>query len=405
MLKCSWWWGQLLTVLFLLNALGHCIFQRRSNSFLDAKKISLHGILVITTQIMTVQATKQLWTSCIFLIENFNRIQFPLTPCWTCTVCVHSFDAIILHVGTNKCTSDTDVDAGAKDLDVLLYSLNQRAPNTVKVVSSIIPRRDSKEHPIRMDKLNAKLADSEKTSGCIFIDNDMNFKLRNGDIDNLTPRSITKVFAYLVSAQAGYFKTLTHHTTFYPLRMLLYPSLQIHNHLDIDTETIAREQPRERETSYRYRRPHHHQTYNRHQRDYDSHQARYQKSQQHQSRQRQREYDGCHFCGSLSHTRRNCRYGEEVQCYECSEYGHLSYFCKFRNVRRWDPGQVLCADMRPGNIESHNMYTILSDELECIDDNTDDHNTNILSDMTCSSSVAGVRDLLRKEDSVCLGYG
>ena len=56
-LKCSCWW-ELLTVLFLLNALGHCIFQWRGPiAFLMQKKISLHAILVITTQIMTVQAT------------------------------------------------------------------------------------------------------------------------------------------------------------------------------------------------------------------------------------------------------------------------------------------------------------------------------------------------------------
>ena len=79
--------------------------------------------------------------------------------------------------------SDNDVDAGAKDFDALLHSLNQRVPNTLKIVSSIIPRRDNKEHQARVERLNTMMADSAKVRGCIYIDHDPNFKLQNENID------------------------------------------------------------------------------------------------------------------------------------------------------------------------------------------------------------------------------
>ena len=53
-----------------------------------------------------------------------------------------------------------------------------------------------------------------------------------------------------------------------------------------------------------------------------------------------------------------------------SRAGTFILLCKSRNARSWDPGQVPRAD-KTGNIESHTMYTILIDEIYCVDDNSD----------------------------------
>ena len=246
---------------------------------------------------------------------------------------VHSFDAIILHVGTNNCTSDTEVDAGAKDLDALLHSLNQRAPNTLKIVSSIIPRRDNKEHQARVERLNSKITDSAKVHGCIHIDHDPNFKLQNGNIDEhaLHHRG-------LHLSRAGTSRLLRDINATHPI--VTAKDQRASPSSDSPRSSRSTHQATRREHGHHHQHRHHQQGAAP---DHD-HETRYRSRRpnhdhrdhaygQH-ARHNHDNYDGCHFCGSFSHTKRDCRYGEAVECYECGNYGHLSYFCKPRNARR-----------------------------------------------------------------------
>ena len=84
-----------------------------------------------------------------------------------------------------NCTTDELVKAGCKDYDNLIDNLNERAPNALKVVSSVIPRADKEDHQKRVDIFNQHLQ-STTQKGCIVVDNYANFKLRNDKADTNT---------------------------------------------------------------------------------------------------------------------------------------------------------------------------------------------------------------------------
>ena len=169
--------------------------------------------------------------------------------------------------------------------------------------------------------MNAKLADSAKRIGYIYVDNDSNFKLRNGQSDT---------------------NTLDHRG----LHLSRSGTSRLLQNMNISHSIIASKKDKSSSSSpapSRKHRPTNHGTtqrgYNRghyHRQDSDNKRdASYRMSrrqtrtqqQQHEQQHYRGEYDGCHFCGGLSHTRRNCRYGEPVECYKCGDLGHLSYFC------------------------------------------------------------------------------
>ena len=236
------------------------------------------------------------------------------------------YDTIMIHVGTNDCTSDVNVTKASKDYTKLVDSLQSRSPNTAIVLSTVCPRSDG-EHTSRVDALNRHIRDIVARKGCIVVDNDNNFKLndKTTDTSTLDNRGL--------------------HLSKRGTKRLLMNLNNVHKIMEITTKENSESNNHE---SYRQRQlpskpaarsprntrhAHSFQPRSFQPRSFQSRGPQSQRSRRrpettrrHESQHHQ-EYTGCHFCGSLSHSRRNCRYEEPVECYECGHLGHLSYFC------------------------------------------------------------------------------
>ena len=95
-----------------------------------------------------------------------------------------NYDAIIIHGGTNDCTSDENVTNGVSCYREMVSNVQQRSPNTKIYISTICPRADKDEHQARVDKMNDKLKEiARETSNCNIINDDANFKLKNDEPD------------------------------------------------------------------------------------------------------------------------------------------------------------------------------------------------------------------------------
>ena len=87
----------------------------------------------------------------------------------------------MIHVGTNNCTSDAKVNTGTSEYLAMVTEVQERAPNTNIILSTICPRTD--EHLGRVNKLNDKIKQIANGRGCVLVDHDKNFKYGDSTVD------------------------------------------------------------------------------------------------------------------------------------------------------------------------------------------------------------------------------
>lgn len=205
-------------------------------------------------------------------------------------------DTLIVHVGTNNCSSDEDLQTGIRDFKAMLEDVHARAPTLNTIISSVCPRDDNSSKQERVLKLNAKLRNYANDNQMEYVDHDSTFlednKIKRGLLTNrglhLSKSGTRTLLGNLNRA----------HTMFYTRSLRTTERRS-------DQESTGHgqnERPKERR-QHRITRGHV-------RRD-----------------NRVSTYSGCYNCGGTNHKRYNCRYRGPVECFSCGELGHLSYFC------------------------------------------------------------------------------
>lgn len=207
---------------------------------------------------------------------------------------IEDFSTVIIHGSTNDCTSVVGVQLAEDVYGDIVSDINSRAPNSVIGISTICPRMDNKNHQENVDKLNDKLRNLANGNGCLLIDNDDNFRLRNNSPDESTLNN-DKI-----------------HLSASGTKRLLKNINERHMIIKKQTTNMKRQQ--------------HPQTPHRQAQWTKVHYPR--KSHPRNNRQvNQANFTGCYFCGELNHTKQNCRYGQPLICYGCNAPGHKKQAC------------------------------------------------------------------------------
>ena len=218
----------------------------------------------------------------------------------------------MIHVGTNNCTSDAKVNTGTSEYLAMVTEVQERAPNTNIIVSTICPRND--EHSGRVNKLNDKIKQIANDRGCVLVDHDKNFKYGDSTVDKLliedrglhltkagTKRLLTNLNAvHEIKKSPGSWTKVKRgnergNRQRFPPRARTYSSR--HGALGGTGHGTGRSRPLPQPRSHT---PQHHE-------------------------HGPRPTRGCYFCGANNHMMRNCRYGQPIQCYDCGAYGHKAH--------------------------------------------------------------------------------
>jgi hypothetical protein len=217
-------------------------------------------------------------------------------------------DTIMIHVGTNNCTSDSKVTTGITDYESMINKVQERAPNTKLVLSTICPRvDDEKRHQQRVDKMNTEIRKVANDKGCVLVDNDNNFKHSDLNERGLHLRkSGTRRLLMNLNAAHGILKVS-------PKR-------------DRDSNETGRwKTPKYNRPSPRARTPSRPTFNDYHGRDQGPRASSRPNHNSYGQDQGPRVPRGCYFCGASNHVKRNCRYGQPIQCFGCGEYGHKAH--------------------------------------------------------------------------------
>ncbi|XP_071949059.1 uncharacterized protein [Antedon mediterranea] len=99
---------------------------------------------------------------------------------------VHEFSTVIIHGSTNDCTTEADEKFAEGVYDEIFDDLKRRAPDLTIAFSTVCPRFDDGSFQAHVNKLNYKLRELSVQSGCIQINNDVNFLLNDGTVDRST---------------------------------------------------------------------------------------------------------------------------------------------------------------------------------------------------------------------------
>lgn len=196
-----------------------------------------------------------------------------------------TYEAVIIHSGTNDCTNDDDVQQAQTTFNNMIKDIRVKAPDTQILISTVCPRNDDDGiHQERVDRLNQHIKNVVgKTDKCEVIDNDGNFKLRNNDADehalngsklHLSKQGTRKLLGNLNSK-----------------RKIVKPSSR-------PAQTKRKDIPkndhvRERRDGMKNKR-------------------------------------GCYNCGERNHQRKDCKHGKPVKCFSCGGLGHKQHMdlCK-----------------------------------------------------------------------------
>lgn len=233
---------------------------------------------------------------------------------------VNTFETIIVHAGTNNCTSDKNLQNAISEYDSMVQDLKNRAPNTKKVLSTVCPRSDDDRNQDRVDKLNDAIRLIANEKACNVVDNDEKFKLRDNCLDAATLDRKGLHLSKLGTNRLLHNINATH---------AVIPTRKS----PVQDKSVRRRHTPRQHQSLRTRGYHHTRdsragpSYHRDSPSYHRDTSRKHHRQQFDSTRNS--YSGCYNCGGLNHNRDNCRYSEPVECYNCGSYGHLSYFCKF----------------------------------------------------------------------------
>ena len=219
---------------------------------------------------------------------------------------LEQYSAIVVHGGTNDCVSDAKLTEGSTHYKELIESIRNKAPSTKLIISTICPRVDDTRNNERVQQFNRNLRMLAREKGCVLVDNDGNFYLRNDEVDtdNLTAKG-------LHLSKVGTRKLL----------MNINKHQNIIPRKDTASSAVAKDNTATTSTTSRRHRP-----------QYAYRRQGYGIPQDNKTRHRRQEHHAdfnrdtrCRFCGLSNHTTSECNHRRPVQCHDCREFGHKSY--------------------------------------------------------------------------------
>ena len=234
---------------------------------------------------------------------------------------LRDYKNVILHIGTNNCSSSKGLDRADSDYRKLLRAFGEIFPGVKVAMSTICPRNDAREKQVRVDQLNRMIREIAKQHRCVVIDNDNNFKMKDDSADRSL---LDKSGLYLT--QAGTLRLLRNFQGAVPTIMRSNDSKRSDEKKTRPTsvlqKTIDNHRIRHRSTSRSHSRH-----ISRH-RFCDTDQLRYKTN------------GSCKNCGERNHPARQCKFEEPLICHNCFGLGHKSWMCtikkKTRSQRDWN---------------------------------------------------------------------
>lgn len=238
---------------------------------------------------------------------------------------IAKFDAIIIHVGTNDCSeSEATTDNAARIYEEMIDDINERAPNTIKAISSVLPRADDQNKELKeicVNRMNTKLRELAERKGCLYVDNDKNFRLKNDDADLSTLNG-----SKLHLSRNGTSRLLSNiNDTHRILKAKPAEDRESDKRNGHARNPTSRPRPR---PGNRRPQPAGHSRRNPRQGP-----RQYSHGHYHDYRH-QNANSSCYNCGERNHVKKNCRFGKPLQCFNCGDFGHKASLCQ--NELGWD---------------------------------------------------------------------
>ena len=246
------------------------------------------------------------------------------------------YETVIVHSGTNDCTSDHKLREGTNAYKDLINDMKERAPDTTLILSTVCPRTDSKQANKRVTtfnkeirkyaaKDNIKLIDNEQLSDVKDTLDSRGLHLSTVGTKHLL-RNINKVCAITVkpvketkqsrskSTQANFSTS----SSTQPATRVNSAPVQHHSRPRHSRgSAFAPNQPRQRTRQFEPQ---------------SSTLTPNQSSRRRQfvsrgSQERNVDNKRCFFCGEQNHVKRNCRHGKAISCHSCGQLGHKASMC------------------------------------------------------------------------------
>lgn len=257
-----------------------------------------------------------------------------------------SCENIILHVGSNDCTSDFfDSESFADEYNILVNTAKTKYD--IVVISSLCPRLDDKLGNITTgNSILSKIANDEN---CLCIDHDDSFRVPSGAVNTLLYNrdgiNLSKKGTVRLTEKFD-FKCIVKNRTVKKDGNVSGNSRQAGRHGKCDSRQLDHQRQRANGPvrhghSRHYVRHHSGNGYSsqnqrsnvpnyrdskdtgvrnrnlRHSSEYDFH-----------SHVNDRNNVTCWYCGESTHVAKNCRHGTYIVCNKCDEYGHKQKHCQ-----------------------------------------------------------------------------
>ncbi len=233
---------------------------------------------------------------------------------------MREFTNVILHVGTNNCVSSRRLDCAESDYRRLLRYLGETLPGVKVAVSTVCPRTDVPDYQVRVNELNQTIKEIANQEGCVVIDNDNNFKMKD---DSADPSCQDKTGVYLT--QAGTVRLLRNFQRAVPIIMQLNGINK--GKYTLETKTKGTSVVKKTNGSHSIRRRSTSKTRSLH---ISRHRCR---DTDHPHRHQT--FDGaCKYCGERNHPAKRCKFEEPLVCHNCFGLGHKSWMCTVRKKIR-----------------------------------------------------------------------
>jgi hypothetical protein len=259
---------------------------------------------------------------------------------------VEAFEAIVIHVGTNDCSgTDEIMEQGASEYETLIEDINKRAPNSVKVVSSVIPRGD--QHQKRVAAFNAKIRTTAENTGCLFVDHDTNFKLKDDTVD---PNMLKGKLHLTRNGTSRFLKNINANHEILKAKPTSVPTKNSNDNSNDSRHHEAQRNGYTHTWTPVQRRNQQNTSRNYHVRGNDSRHHEAQKNgntrtwtpvQRRNQQNTSRNYHvrgtnsqpRCFYCYESNHMKDNCRHKKPATCYSCGLNGHKARLCEIFHAK------------------------------------------------------------------------
>jgi hypothetical protein len=257
---------------------------------------------------------------------------------------------IYVCVGTNDCADEyMEAETVTSSYKSMVEEMRKQVSEPSQVViSSVLPRKDNADHQTRVETLNCALSDMAKSVGATFINNDVNFKLADGDINDgyllpsdhlhLTKQGTNKLVKNMtiptkqncsdVTKSWRRSKSKPKHSTVQPRNDRVE---NLHHPNDAhENDSTDRDEPwqpvmhraNRRNGLYSNRAQNHLHGDVRGEQNVSYHRHSHVESQSSHTNRRR-----CRYCAEHSHSTNECGFRKPALCRQCGTHGHKQKFC------------------------------------------------------------------------------